>query len=92
MDTVTAFYMAQARHERLLNGLVRKSIGKWNGKDFEAMKGTRAARDSAVAALSSEQKDKHFFGLTEVEVARRKRAREEQSAWASLAVSDKEAA
>lgn len=61
---VTAYYEAQARHDRQLKKLTSKPLAKWKDKDFEAIEATRRERDTAVAALSVEQKLKHFLNYT----------------------------
>jgi hypothetical protein len=58
-DVVTGFYMAQGKHDRQLGRLTKKIVAKWDDEDFAALVATRAARDSAVAALSSAQIAKH---------------------------------
>jgi GTPase Era involved in 16S rRNA processing len=81
LDTVTAFYAAQAKHNRQLARLTAKPLAKWKSEDFEALKATRAARDSAVAALTYEQKLKHVERLTRESIqARAAQALQERAA------------
>jgi hypothetical protein len=71
VDAVSEFYKAQGKHDRQMNRLVAKPANKWKVKDFEALKVTRAVRDSAVAALSTKQKLKHVEKLTAEQIDQR---------------------
>lgn len=70
-DTAVAYFKAQAKHGRQLKRLQGKIVAKWTDRDFAAVQATRAARDSAVAALTFEQRLAFVDGLTKAEIERR---------------------
>lgn len=54
-DMVRDFFKAEAKHARQMKRLHGKILAKWTDQDFGILQATRAARDSAVAALTHEQ-------------------------------------
>lgn len=90
-DAVTEFYKAQGKHSRQLGRLTKKIQAKWRDRDFKAIEATRRERDTAVAALSHEQKLKHVDGLTPEQIkvrleARRKHLAELEEKYGEFAV------